>query len=62
VCSLIIKGTYPSHAQRDDEAYVVDTMKRTPRRGWPDVFEINRAARSVLRCARIDTVTETEKP
>ena len=26
-----------------DEVYIIDTMKRVPQRGWPDVFEVNRA-------------------
>ena len=44
-----------------DEVYIIDTMKRIPQRGWPDVFEVNRATRSVLWCARTGTVTESEQ-
>ena len=43
-----------------DEVYIIDTMKRIPQRGCPDVFEVNRATRLVLWCARTGTVTESE--
>ena len=44
-----------------DEVYIIDTMKRIPQRGWLDVFEVNRATRPVLWCARTGTVTESEQ-
>ena len=44
-----------------DEVYIIDTMKRIPQRGWLDVFEVNRETRSVLCCARISIVTESEQ-
>ena len=44
-----------------DEVYIIDTMKRVPQRGWPDVFEVNRATRSVLWCAGTGMVTECEQ-
>ena len=40
-----------------DEVYIIDTMKRI----WPDVFEINRATKSVLWCARTSMETESEQ-
>ena len=43
-----------------EEVFIIDTMKRIPQRGWPDVFEVNRATRLVLWCARTDTVTESD--
>ena len=43
-----------------DKVYIIDTMKRIPQRGLPDVFEVNRAARPMLWCARTSTVTECE--
>ena len=44
-----------------DEVYIIDTMKRIPQRGLPDVFEVNRAKRSVLWCAWTGMVTESEQ-
>ena len=44
-----------------DEVYIIDMMKRIPQRVWLDVFEVNRATRSVLWCARTGTVTESEQ-
>ena len=44
-----------------DEVYIIGTMKRIPQRGWPDVFEINRATRSVLWCAGTRMVIESEQ-
>ena len=44
-----------------DEVYIIDTMKRISQRGWLDVFEVNRATRSVSWCARTGTVTESEQ-
>ena len=35
--------------------------KRIPQRGWPDVFEVNRATRSVLWCAGTRMVIESEQ-
>ena len=43
-----------------DEVYIIDTMKRIPQRVWLDVFEVNRATRLVVWCARTGTVTESE--
>ena len=43
-----------------DEVYIIDTVKRIPQRGRPDVFEVNRATRSMLWCAKIGMVTESE--
>ena len=44
-----------------DEVYIIDTKKRIPQRVWLDVFEVNRATRSVLWCARTSMVTESEQ-
>ena len=43
-----------------DEVYIIDTMKRIPQRGRPDVSEVNRATRSVLWCAKTGMVTESK--
>ena len=44
-----------------DEVYIIDTMKRIPHRGWPDVFEVNGPTRSVLWCAGTGKVTKSEQ-
>ena len=44
-----------------DEVYIIDMMKRIPKRSWSDVFEVNRTTRSVLWCSRTGTVTESEQ-
>ena len=44
-----------------DEVYIIDTMKMIPQRGQPGVFEVNRATRSVLWCAKTGMVTEYEQ-
>ena len=44
-----------------NEVHIIDTMKRIPKRGWPDVFEVNRATRPVLWSVGTGMVTESEQ-
>ena len=50
-----------SDSGKDEEKLPSDARKRIPQRGWPNVFEVNRATRPVLWCARTGTVTESEQ-